>query len=202
MHKRIDPRRMPIYTMASLATDMDDEIRRMHRETIMLVMEADALGHRTESPTPLLEKIWGELHDPLVKWFREEYNVPFLVHDQMSAKQSRKTVRTICKGIDALDDWSLLGLVTNVDTTLSVAASLALWNGKIGPEEAAVACRSESVVAETEWGDVPGNTDVRRAHYMMDLSSSTWFLRALATPPLNGERLKILSSVQDSNKEE
>lgn len=175
--------------MASLATDMTESTRKMHRETIQLVMEDDIMGARTESPTPHLKEIWSKLHDPAIDWFQKEYGVEFNVDSLMTTKQPRRTVRKISKGIMALDDWALIGLVTSVDTTLSVVTSLALWNDAITVEQATDATRAEFVIQEASWGDIPGATDVRRAHFLMDLHSSTFFLHALPCPVFDGKWL-------------
>lgn len=176
--------------MASLATDMTDSTRRMHRETIQLVFEDDILGPRNESPTPHLQEIWKNFHDPTVAWFQKEYDVSFNVDTLMNTKQPRRTARLLNKGVAALDDWALIGLVTSVDSTLSLVASLALWNDAVTVDQATTATRAEFVIQESSWGDVPGNTDLRRAHFLMDLHASTFFLHSLPSPVFNGEWLK------------
>jgi chaperone required for assembly of F1-ATPase len=178
--------------MASLATDLDDYTREMHRETIQLVFEDDILGPRNEKPPAHLEQLWKSFHDPCISWFRHEYDVGFTVDNTMNTKQPRKSSRVMMRGVNALDDWALIGLVTNVDTTLSLVLSLALWNGHCSVEDAAAASRAEYVIQEASWGDVPGNTDIRRLNYLMDLHSSTFFLHALPTPAFSGEWLRSL----------
>jgi ATP synthase F1 complex assembly factor 2 len=200
MHRRVDPKRMPLYTLASLATDMTEYNRQMHRETIQLVFEDDILGPRNESPTPHLEKIWGEYHDPIVEWFRKEYDLPFNVDHLMTTKQPRRSSRALTKGLKALDDWALIGLVTSVDSTLSAITSLALWNSAISVDHATTATRAEFVIQEASWGDVPGNTDLRRAHFLMDLSASTFFLHSIPSPVFTGEWLRsVLANKPDSS---
>lgn len=173
----------------------------MHRETIKLVLEDDILGPRNEAPTPHLEKIWGQYHDPVVNWFQKEYGLTFKVDNLMNTKQPRRTVRAIAKGIDALDDWALMGLVTSVDSTLSLITSLALWNDAINVEHAALATRAEFVIQEASWGDVPGNTDLRRAHFLMDVNASNFFLHALPSPVFNGEWLKAVTNKEKGTDE-
>lgn len=167
----------------------------MHRETLLNAFEDDILGPRTESPTPHLEQLWREFHDPVIDWFRKEFDVTFTVDDNMMTKQPRKSLRLMKKGILALDDWSLVGLVTSVDTTLSLVTSLALWNGIASVEQATAVTRSEYVIAEASWGDVPGNTDLRRAHFLMDLHSANFFLRTLPTPTFNNAWIKSLPAL-------
>lgn len=162
----------------------------MHQETIQLVFEDDIMGPRNETPTPHLQNIWSQFHDPVVAWFQKEFDLSFNVDNLMNTKQPRRTTRAISKGVEALDDWALIGLVTSVDSTLSLVASLALWNDVITVDEATTATRAEFVIQEASWGDVPGNTDLRRAHFIMDVNASTFFLHALPTPVFNGEWLK------------
>jgi len=177
---------------------MTEHTRKMHRETIRLVFHDDILGPRSESPTPHLEQLWKEFHDPILSWFKKEYDLDFNVDNLMSTKQPRRTARALEKGVNALDDWALLGLVTSVDSTLSLVASLALWNGVITVEQASAATRAEFVVQEASWGDVPGNTDLRRAHFLMDVHSSTFFLQSLPSPVFTGEWLRSVLNAKST----
>lgn len=172
----------------------------MHRETINLVFEDDILGPRNETPTAHLEQLWKEFHDPVIAWFKKEYGVEFNVDNIMHTKQPRRTLRSLAKGVNALDDWALMGLVTSIDSTLSLVTSLALWNDVITVEQAASATRAEFVIQEASWGDVPGNTDLRRAHFLMDVHASTFFLQSIPSPVFSGEWLKSLPVTKPADK--
>lgn len=173
---------------------MSTYTRDMHRESIRLVFEDDVLGPRNETPTDHLKQIWQEMHDPAIEWFRKEFNLPFTVDNLMTTKQSRRAARQLAKGVAQLDDWALIGLVTSVDSTLSLVASLALWNSVMTVEQATTATRSEYIIQEASWGDIPGNTDLRRSHFLMDLSASTFFLHSLPSPVFNGEWLQKVTA--------
>eukprot|EP01122_Echinamoeba_exundans_P004297 TRINITY_DN14316_c0_g1_i1.p1 TRINITY_DN14316_c0_g1~~TRINITY_DN14316_c0_g1_i1.p1 ORF type:complete len:313 (-),score=44.29 TRINITY_DN14316_c0_g1_i1:99-1037(-) len=182
MHDYVDLRRMPMYTLSSVAADADaSELAKM-RSVIVSILDTDNVCCRPDNDNADVVELQKQYQDPLVRWIRESMGLEVNVSTSFEVSQPQHTIQRVTQFVNALDPWQLAGLYSLSEACLSLITALALYHRVISTEDALRATRLEMMPFERKWGDVPGSTDMRRAEVKVDICTAATFLSLL--PPL------------------
>lgn len=184
MHTVVDLRRMPMYTLSSVAVDADEEQRAKMRNVIVSILDTDNVCCRPDNDNADVLALQRQYQDPLIHWFQQTLAVPLHVSTSFETTQPPVTLQRIRAFVDSLDPWQLAGLYSLTEACLSLVTALALSQRVITVEDALRATRLELIPFERKWGDVPGSTDMRRAEVNMDIATAAAFLSLLHPLPL------------------
>lgn len=126
------------------------------------------------------------MHDPLIKWFSQEFNVPPLtvVSGTVLAQHPEETLTAIQWLLFHLDDWTLSGLDTLSQNAKSLVIPLAVWRQRIGLKEALTACRVEEEFQTEHWGVVEGGHDLEFNIVDIKVAAASFFLGSIPHKPL------------------
>jgi ATP synthase mitochondrial F1 complex assembly factor 2 len=182
IHDFVDLKRMPMYTLSSVAVDADESELAKMRSVIVSILDTDNVCCRPDNDNTDVVELQKQYQDPLVAWMRNEFGIEINVSSSFEVSQPQHTIQRITAFVNALDQWQLSGLYSLTEACLSLITALALYHRVISTEDALRATRLEMMPFERKWGDVPGSTDVRRAEVKIDISTASTFLSLL--PPL------------------
>lgn len=182
MHDNVDMRRMPMYTLSSVAVDADEAEQAKMRSVIVSILDTDNVCCRPDSENPDVLELQKQYQDPLVTWFEKRLQVRLVVSTSFETAQSPATIEKITRFVNSLDVWQLSGLYALTEACLSFVTALALYHRAISVEDALRATRLEMMPFERKWGDVPGSTDLRRSEVKVDIATAATYLALI--PPL------------------
>eukprot|EP01117_Protostelium_nocturnum_P004404 TRINITY_DN1590_c0_g1_i1.p1 TRINITY_DN1590_c0_g1~~TRINITY_DN1590_c0_g1_i1.p1 ORF type:complete len:324 (-),score=80.52 TRINITY_DN1590_c0_g1_i1:29-1000(-) len=176
---RIRPSSMPLMTLATTALDIVPEKKQMLVDSLLNHLNTDVICVRDPSPeSHLIFKKQKELHDPIIKWFSETFQVPplnintgFLVNDQPQEIQSKMNYNFI-----NFDDFTLAGLDGLTVSLRSTTLALAVWFGKLSSEEAVRLSMLEEDSQIDEHIMLPGYHDVNENVTQIGAASGSVFL--------------------------
>jgi chaperone required for assembly of F1-ATPase len=148
----IDPRQMPLTSLANAAIDRVAPDPAAYAKSLAKYGESDLACYRAESPRALVarqEKSWDEL----LAWARRRFDVDFrttsgIVH----VPQPEATVEGLAHAVASLDPFRLAGLSPLVTIGGSLVAALAVAEKQLTPEQAWDAVTIDDQWQSEQWG--------------------------------------------------
>lgn len=165
-----------------MATDLTPQKRESTDESILSCMDSDSLLIRSRDNLAF-ELIQMNLHDPLIKWFNETFNMNVTTSDSFFHEAPPEATQLTKMIIKRLDPWTYTAFANLVESSSSVILALALWHREISIENAVKAIIAENDAFNDRYGEIYGSSDIKRQNLFVDISSSTVFLHLLNTPP-------------------
>jgi chaperone required for assembly of F1-ATPase len=144
--EEIDPRAMPLTSLANAAIDRVAPDCQAFAGGLGHYAEADLACYRAEVPSGLVAR-QAQSWDALLAWARRRYDVDFcttagVVH----VDQPPATVERLCHAVAALDSFRLAGLSPLVTIGGSLIAALAILERAFSPDQA-----WEAVTVDERW---------------------------------------------------
>lgn len=176
----IEPSAMPITRLSTTAIDRMPELREAAIQEITDYTGTDLLCYRAPKPDDLVQR----QHDrwqPSLDWMGKRYGILFEVTGSLlPAPQRKATIDGVRRIVEAVDDWSLVGLHGATTGLGSVVLGLALWHGEIDDVGAADASLLDELFEIEQWGR---ERDASRRHDVLrrDIKGIATFLKHL--PP-------------------
>ncbi len=169
----IRPHEMPLTGLANAAIE-----RAPPTETLAVYGETDLLCYRAENP-PELAAREVEVWNPLLAWARQRFDISFNVTSGVvHVSQPPETVRRLCIGVAAYDDFHRTALSPLVTIGGSLVAALMLAEGAVTPDAAFDACHLDELWQAELWGEDWMATDARAAR-RADFNNAARFLTLL-----------------------
>jgi len=117
---------------------------------------------------------------PLIDWVSATFEVEIRVFDSLLATEQLSVTRLVFeKWIEQYDPWKLAALERAVYSTKSFLIALALVEGRLSAEEAAVAANVEVLSQIERWGEVEDSHDVDHHDVRRQLGSVACVLSEL-----------------------
>ena len=175
---KVDIRSMPLMSLASTAADRTGPMRDQIIGEIARYGETDLVCYRAEEPEALVrrqEQTW----QPLLDWLAMRYDARLEVHAGILPKpQRREALNALRLAIEAMDDLTLAALSSVTACTGSLVIALAVVDGRIGPEEAAMASQLDERFQAEIWGEDPEAAG-RRGAMAEEVAAADRFLKLL-----------------------
>lgn len=180
--EKIDPKRMHLYTLASMATDFKPELREATNESVLSFMDSDSLLIRSKENIAF-EYTQMNYHDPLIEWFNKTFNMDVTTSESYFHEPPKEALYLTKIILDRLDPWTYVAFTNLVESSLSVILPLALWHREISIENAVKVITAETDSFHDRYGEVEGSSDIKKQSLLVDIASTTLFLHLLNTPP-------------------
>jgi chaperone required for assembly of F1-ATPase len=176
----VKPAAMPITRLATTAMDRMPELRPAAIQEIADYTGTDLLCYRAPKPEDLVRR-QQEAWQPPLDWMASRYDVAFEVTSSiLPTPQPQATIDGVRRAIEAVGDWSLVGLHAATTGLGSVVLALALWHRRIDAAAAADASLLDELYEIERWGK---ERDASRRHDVLrhDMRGIAIFLEHL--PP-------------------
>lgn len=151
----IDPRSMPLMSIASTAVDRVAPRRPAVVDEVARYAETDLLCYRAEAPQELVEReeqVW----QPLLDWLSMRYDARLEVTGGIVPRQQPDhSLRTLRRVVEAFDDYELACLHTATTAGGSLVTALALLEGRLESDQAAEAVQLDERYQAEIWGEDP-----------------------------------------------
>jgi chaperone required for assembly of F1-ATPase len=148
----IKPQSMQLTKLANTAIDRVAPNPASAREQLLAFAKSDVVCYRAESPADLLQRqalTW----DPLLAWARQRFGVSLRTAGGLSfVEQDEEAIRALTGALEGHDAFVLAGLYSAVALLGSLVISLALFEGKLSPENAFAAANLEKGYQAERWG--------------------------------------------------
>jgi len=181
----IQPRTMPLMTLASTAIDQVALDPTPTKTTVLSYLPTDsALFFTSDEDRILLRKQKQHFH-PTVRWVKRMFGIEVkTVAGQFSARiqHDASATRKLGALVDSMDAFSLACLQSATMECKSVLLALAFVCRHITLEQAVAASRLEEECQIEWWGAVEGGHDMDRLNNSVSLSSVGVFMGLLFTP--------------------
>lgn len=149
---QIRPETMILTKLANTAIDKVGPNRRMAIEQILGFGKSDLLCYRAEAPEALVRR-QAAAWDPLVEWARERYGVALSCGAGIGfIDQSPETLAALERAIAGHDDFTLAALQAAATLLGSAILALALWEGRLTPDQAFAAAQLDEIYQAEKWG--------------------------------------------------
>jgi chaperone required for assembly of F1-ATPase len=146
---------MPFTRLANTAIDRVAPDRRAAIDEVLKYAGSDLLCFRASAPDVLVER-QNAAWDPLLDWAAEQYGIELqTVCGIAPMRQSADELGALESFIIQLDDFALTGLVAAAASLGSAILALALYERRIGPEEAFSSSELDAVYQAEIWGKDP-----------------------------------------------
>lgn len=151
----IDPRSMPLMSIASAALDRVAPRRPAVVDEIARYAETDLLCYRAEAPKELVERE-EEVWQPLLDWASRRYDARLQATEGIVPRpQSDHALRALRRVVEAFDDFELACLHCATMAGGSLVTALALFERRIEAEQAAEAVQLDERYQAEIWGEDP-----------------------------------------------
>eukprot|EP01102_Stenamoeba_stenopodia_P012608 TRINITY_DN4002_c0_g1_i1.p1 TRINITY_DN4002_c0_g1~~TRINITY_DN4002_c0_g1_i1.p1 ORF type:complete len:366 (+),score=83.17 TRINITY_DN4002_c0_g1_i1:42-1100(+) len=180
--EKIQPKRMPLMSIATTAIDHLPETRMTVIGNLLMLLGADTLLYRAHESEKGLKELQEKLHDPILKWFQETHNCRVALIPEGSFKtvpQPEDTISKLRWFLHSQDEWSLASLDVVANQAKSLILALALQSGAITSKEAVLASRAEEDHQITQWGEVMAGHDLDKVGATINISSASTFIKLL-----------------------
>jgi len=178
---QIDPSSMPMMTLTATALDRVVPQREAVAADAAAYAGSDLLCYRAapEEAEGSLRPRQDDAWQPLLDWAAERYGARLKVADGlMPIAQDNAALMLFARALGALDPFRLTAVHVMTTSTGSLVLALALFEGRLEPQEAhALATLDETVQAE-KWGE-DDEAAARRARLLQELEEATAFLARL-----------------------
>lgn len=176
--EQVDPRAMPLMRLAATAIDRVSAQRDAVVEAVAGYAETDLVCYRAETPAELAQR-QAATWQPLLDWLAATHSVELRITVGIMPRPQDETaldrIRTL---VAAHDDFSLSAVQSATATAGSVVLALALAEGRMDAEEAAMAAHLEELYQAELWGDDREARSLREAR-AADLAAAERFLELL-----------------------
>ena len=174
--EEIDPKAMPLMSLACTGLDLIAPRRRAAVDDLADYGGTDLLCYRVEDPAELRrrqEARWG----PLLAWAGQALEAPLSVTTEIAARpQPEDALRALRRAVEAHDDLALSGLGAVVRVAGSLVVGLALSHGRIDAAEAFEVAELDATYQMELWGEDREALD-RRAALKAELDAAERFLK-------------------------
>jgi chaperone required for assembly of F1-ATPase len=148
----IQPETMILTKLANTAIDRVTPDPASTQDQILAFARTDVVCYRADVPTELVrrqELAW----DPLVDWTRERFGASLHTTQGLSfVEQDQVVLRAFGGVLSGLDAFALAGLYSATSLLGSLVIALALYEGRLGPEEAFAAANLDKIYQAERWG--------------------------------------------------
>lgn len=185
----IEPSAMPVTRLATTATDRMPELRKAAIQEITDYTDTDLLCYRAPKPDDLVRRQHEAWQPPLDR-MQQRYGIRFEVTGSLlPASQPKATIDGVCKLVEAIGDWPLVGVHGATTALGSVVLALALWHGEIDATGAADASLLDEMFEIEQWGQ---ERDATRRHDALrrDIEGIALFLKQLSPDDRDVERAR------------
>jgi chaperone required for assembly of F1-ATPase len=174
----IDPRAMPLTSIANAAIDRVAPDAKAFARGLARYAEADSACYRSEWPPELVER-QAKSWDPLLGWARRRYDVDFAITSGlMPVPQPPATVERLGQAVASLDPFRLAGLSPLVTVGGSLVAALAVIEKVIAPDSAWAAVSVDERWQLEQWGSDP-DAEMALDNRQRDFLAAARFLELL-----------------------
>ena len=151
----IEPRRMPLMSIASTAVDRIAPRRAAVVDEIVRYAETELLCYRAEAPQELVER-QEQVWQPLLDWAAMRYDARLEVTESiLPQQQSEHSLRALRRAVEAFDDFELACLHGATTAGGSLITALALFEHRLEPETAAETVQLDERYQAGIWGEDP-----------------------------------------------
>lgn len=176
--ERVDPRAMPLTSLANAAIDRIVPAPQSYAESLARYGESDLLCYRADSPPELVAR-QAAAWDPPLAWAMRRYDVHFEVAAGIiHVPQPPATLARLRDAVAALDAWTITGLTPLVTVTGSLVLGLALVEGAMDADAVWHAARIDDDWQVERWGEDDLATRTMLAH-RAEFDAAVRFLTAL-----------------------
>lgn len=176
--EKIEPRTMPLMSIASTAADRVAPRRAAVIDELARYAETELLCYRAETPQELVarqEQTW----QPLLDWAAVRYEARLEpTSGILPRSQPELSLRALRRAVEAFDDLGLACLSVATAAGGSLVTALALLEHRIEPEAAAETVQLEERYQAAIWGEDPEVTR-RWALQTTELAAARRFLDLL-----------------------
>ena len=149
----IDPRAMPLTSLANAAIDRIAPAREAFADGLAAYGGSDLLCYRADGPAPLVAR-QAEHWDPLLDWARGRYDIAFTVTAGVTHRpQPPETLERLAAAVHARHPFELAGLSPLVTVSGSLVIALALAEGAVGLDQAWTAAALDEQWQAEQWGE-------------------------------------------------
>jgi chaperone required for assembly of F1-ATPase len=175
----IDPRRLPLTRLASIALDLVAPRREAVIAEVTKYAGADLVCYRAEQPPELAERqraAW----QPLIDWATLRFDAPLMVTVSiLPAAQPAASLKSLETAVAAYDTHRLAALHLATAACGSLVVALALVEGRIDAEAAFAAAELDESYEIERWGE-DAEQARRRAGLKEDIALAARFVALLA----------------------
>lgn len=179
----VRPFSMPLTTLCCTTLDRVPSTRQLIVGSLLHFIQTDTVCFRgCEETEGDLVDLQEELHDPLVEWFRREFECPLHVTTDANLNatpQEEDTVNRLRWYLHSLSDWELAGMDALTSVAKSLVIALAVAKGRITTEEGIRASRIEETYQVDTYGDVKAGHDMDVADIRVKFFSASLFMDLL-----------------------
>ncbi len=173
--------KLPLTRLANAALDRDPA----HRDTIVRQVAGyagtDLVCYRAAHPPEFAARqqaVW----QPLLDWAILRYDAPLAVTSGViPTGQPPASLHAILAAVSEYDDFALTALHVATGACGSLVIALALFEGRLGPDEAFAASQLEESFQIEAWGEDSEQTERRRA-LAADIDAAARFVALLRAP--------------------
>lgn len=173
----IDPMTMPMTRLVNSALDGVASHQEAVAAEIVSYAGSDLLCYRADAPDRLVAR-QAELWDPVLDWAREALGARFILTQTIRhVDQPPAAIAAVARALPA-DPLLLAALSVMTSLSGSALIPLAVWHGRLSPEQAWRAAHVDEDVQIEIWGE-DTEAEQRRAARWRDFAAATELLRLL-----------------------
>jgi chaperone required for assembly of F1-ATPase len=175
----VDPKRLPLTRLASIALDLVAPRREAVVAEVVKYAGTDLVCYRAEQPPELAERQHAAWQ-PLIDWATLRFDAPLLVTSSiLPVAQSSATLKAFETAVAAYDTHRLTALHLATAACGSLVVALALIEGRIDAEAAFASAELDASYEIERWGEDAEQTK-RRAGLKEDITLAARFVALLA----------------------
>ncbi len=178
----IEPAAMPLMRLAVTATDRMPELRAPAITDIVAYVATDLVCYRAGGPLELVNR-QQQRWQPELDWLRQAFGIQLLTTTALLPMPQPEAASIALRAlVTPLDDWPLVGLHATTTALGSVVLGLALWHGRLDPEQAFAASLLDELFEIERWG-AEAEATRRQQVLRRDLAAAARLLRSFPPPP-------------------
>ncbi|NQV43295.1 MAG: ATPase [Rhodospirillales bacterium] len=151
--EKIIPATMPLTGLANAATDRIEPNPQFFIDQLVTYARSDLLCYWAEGPEDLVVRqhiAW----QPILDWVNETFNARFVTATGIiPVEQPEESLKAIKDALQDASVFHLAGLIDLAGIKSSVLLALAVWNGRLTPEDAFDAAFVDEIFQEEQWGE-------------------------------------------------
>ncbi|HZL60180.1 MAG TPA: ATP12 family protein [Stellaceae bacterium] len=151
---RIKPAELPLTRIASTAIDRVQPHRMAVVREIAKYAGTDLVCYRAERPPELAER-QRQAWQPILDWAASRYAPLTVTQGVAPVTQPAPSLAAYAAAVEAYDAMLLTALSMATPALGSLVLALALFEGRIGPEEAFAAAELDQTFQIEQWGEDP-----------------------------------------------
>ncbi len=176
--EKIVPASMPLTGLANAAIDRIEPDSQVFIDQLTGYASSDLLCYWAAEPEDLVKR-QRDLWQPVLDWVSETFGARFAVTNGiLPIDQPSEVFDAIGSSFKEQDAYTLAGLVDLAGALKSVILALAVWRGRLSPDDAFEAANLDELHQEERWG-MDKEALERREIIHQDVKSSAEFLGLL-----------------------